>query len=219
LSKGYQFEAAILDVLPKVSNVVAYKILSRTNGSKTSDIISDDILQLDVKSNWQQDKFTDVKYIFPSVSEASRSRSFTIWIPKFQTFPAVDAILTLGSKLYFLSITIGHSHTVVIKCLKGKDPAKGARINRRAHLEYDGLIPMVNILKKNGFDINIADIPFIWCVPAELIDYWRLNPTKASPIQKGIELLSKAELQIYRKMCISHFVLINPNISLSALPS
>lgn len=169
-------------------------------------------------------EFSDVSEIFPSERKESIERigakadTIDLWIPNSATFPTVDAIIAVDLEPHFVSITTGHSHTLVLKCLKNKDPRKGARFNRRAALQYNGLLPMVASLKKNGFRFPSTDIPFIWCVPSELVNLWQTSATTRTSV-RGIELLSKAELQAYRRLSIAHFIATEPLLSASSMES
>lgn len=53
-----------------------------------------------------------------------------LWIPRNKAFPTVDALLTIGAKLWLVSVTVGKSHTIVIKAKVGKT-------------SHGGLIPLL----------------------------------------------------------------------------
>ena len=215
---GFRFEKNLLQEIPSKS-----KIFARRRLDEFYELSHHHDLRIDFNTTVIK-AFNDISEVLPQSSKAfdiygikvnsnNLNNDAILWLPTQRVFPTIDAIIAIDLKVFFLSITTSKSHSLVIKCLKSKDPNKGARANRRRPLEYNGLIPMIMTLKSNGFKMDIENLPFIWGVPLELHDAW-LTKRNISLIETGIELLSKVELQLYRRMKIVHFVLQEPAISL-----
>ena len=160
LLDGFEFEAQMLRDIRKKSKIIVQKTFTSTYSTiadeKAIDVFLGD--ELHVKF------FTDEAEIVPQIINKVKNIDVTkessdmfvdptiLWLPRMKIFPTVDAIITRGVKeVLFLSITTSKSHSLVLKCLKSKDPSRGARNNRRAPLTYSGLLPLILAMKKNGF--------------------------------------------------------------------
>ena len=157
LLDGFEFESRLLRELQNNSKIV---IQSRFDATYSSVAVGKPI---DVYMNELHVKpFNDEGEIFPKITTKSKNIGSVaehdptiLWLPKMKIFPTVDAIITSGVKeVFFLSITTSKSHSLVLKCLKCKDPNRGARTNRRAPLTYSGLLPLILAMKKNGFKME-----------------------------------------------------------------
>ena len=152
LLDGFEFESRLLRNIQNSTKIVIQNRCEATQSSTATGKAVDIYFNgLCVK------QFNDDSEIFPQTIAKTKNIDTVadptiLWLPRMKIFPTVDAIITSGMKeVFFLSITTSKSHSLVLKCLKSKDPNRGARTNRRAPLTYSGLLPLILALKKNGF--------------------------------------------------------------------
>ena len=91
---------------------------------------------------------------FKSVSEicVTDPAHVTVWKPVDRNFPAVDFIVTSGSRVYFLQVTVASTHDIV------------ARTDNKT-----GLLDTIEVMRSNGFAVvGNDDINFIWVLPSHV---------------------------------------------------